>query len=277
MLLAVIIEVTSLCLAVPAGAVNKSSDEAVSRAVSKIGSKVGSGQYVALIYAYYEFLGVRPTGGNACDYAKKTLPEGFDTIQYYPGFVAKPGDIAVWTSTLVIKDGKKVKNTLGHIAIVESANSISMNLIDQNNSAGGRDSNKQVVGRFENQPYEPNNGYDTFWGVIRPDFNDFKCDLVQLGDDSYGIYGCSRNSGNVTIPDKIDGKTITAILDRACKNCTSITGVSIPNTVTDIAYGAFESCCNLKSVSIPSSVKTIGPGAFINCTSLTDVTIPDGV
>ena len=100
-----------------------------------------------------------------------------------------------------------------------------MNLIDQNNSAGGRDSNKQVVGRFENQPYEPNNGYDTFWGVIRPDFNDFKCDLVQLGDDSYGIYGCSRNSGNVTIPDKIDGKTITAILDRTFKNCTSITGV----------------------------------------------------
>ncbi len=107
MLLAVIIEVTSLCLAVPAGAVNKSSDEAVSRAVSKIGSKVGSGQCVALIYAYYEFLGVRPTGGNACDYAKKTPPEGFDTIQYYPGFVAKPGDIAVWTSTLVIKDGEK--------------------------------------------------------------------------------------------------------------------------------------------------------------------------
>ena len=49
-----------------------------------------------------------------------------------------------------------------------------------------------------------------------------------------------------------------------------------PGTLT-IADGAFASCTSLTSVTIPNSVKTIGCWAFSHCTSLVSVTIPDSV
>jgi len=107
--------------------------------------------------------------------------------------------------------------------------------------------------------------------------------------------------GNVTIPSKINGKPVTSLNDwgtGAFENCTSVTSVTIPNSVTDIG-GAFENCINLTSViigssvtnmtnaflgcrsltsvTIPNSVTIIGVGTFENCTSLTNVTIPNSV
>ena len=59
--------------------------------------------------------------------------------------------------------------------------------------------------------------------------------------------------------------------------CSSLTSVTIPNSVTSIGDGAFDRCSSLTSVTIPNSVTSIGDGAFNNCSSLTSVTIPDGV
>ena len=47
--------------------------------------------------------------------------------------------------------------------------------------------------------------------------------------------------------------------------------------ITSIGYGAFFRCSSLTSVTIPDSVTSIGGGAFQTCTSLTSVTIPDSV
>ncbi len=60
-------------------------------------------------------------------------------------------------------------------------------------------------------------------------------------------------------------------------DCTSLTSMSIPNSVQMIDRGAFKGCSSLTSVSIPNSVKTISTEAFAGCTSLTSVTIPDSV
>ena len=59
--------------------------------------------------------------------------------------------------------------------------------------------------------------------------------------------------------------------------CTSLTSVTIPDSVTMIGSHAFYSCYSLTSVTIPDSVTTIEGFVFWNCTSLTSVTIPDSV
>ena len=81
----------------------------------------------------------------------------------------------------------------------------------------------------------------------------------------------------VTIPDKIDGLPVTTIGDSAFYNISSLTSVTIPNSVTSIGYRAFYVCTSLTSVTIPNSVISIGASAFSYCTSLTSVTLGNGV
>ena len=59
--------------------------------------------------------------------------------------------------------------------------------------------------------------------------------------------------------------------------CTTITDVTIPNTVTTIGEGSFISCTGLTSINIPSSVTEIGGnGVFSDCSNLTSVTFENG-
>ena len=57
--------------------------------------------------------------------------------------------------------------------------------------------------------------------------------------------------------------------------CSSLTSVTIPNSVIEIGREAFKDCSSLTSITIPDSVKNIGYNAFRGCSSLTSVTIPD--
>jgi hypothetical protein len=62
----------------------------------------------------------------------------------------------------------------------------------------------------------------------------------------------------VTIPNRIEGLPVTAIGEMAFRDCKSLTGIAIPNSVTSIGVAAFYGCDSLTSVAIPSSVISIG-------------------
>ncbi|MDE6083101.1 MAG: leucine-rich repeat protein [Muribaculaceae bacterium] len=105
--------------------------------------------------------------------------------------------------------------------------------------------------------------------------------ILSEADHTAAVGSNENASGEVTIPSFItmNGSryVVTSIGDEAFLWCSSLTLVTIPNSVTEIGDHTFRGCSGLTSVTIPNSVTSIGDYAFSNCSSLTSVTIPNSV
>lgn len=87
-------------------------------------------------------------------------------------------------------------------------------------------------------------------------------------------------SGNLVIPNTIEGLPVTRIGESAFSLCTGFTGsLTIPNSVTSIGNSAFSGCDHLTgSLTIPNNVTEIGEAAFNGCSGFTgSLTIPNSV
>jgi hypothetical protein len=92
------------------------------------------------------------------------------------------------------------------------------------------------------------------------------------------ITGYIGIGGELIIPSTLDGFPVVAIGYGAFSGSTTITSVTIPNSVTSMEGGnAFYGCTALTSATLGNGI--LGPGmwAFAYCTSLTSVTIPEGI
>ncbi len=85
------------------------------------------------------------------------------------------------------------------------------------------------------------------------------------------------DSTEVVIPEKIDGIKVTSIGASAFANNTSITKVTLPDTMLTIGENAFFKCSALAEVDFGNSVKTIGDRAFKMCGALTSLEFPDSL
>ena len=72
----------------------------------------------------------------------------------------------------------------------------------------------------------------------------------------------------------VDLTGMTRIGNNAFRGCTSLTSVTVPNTVTVIENNAFFGCTSLEAVSLGTGVAEIGAYAFYDCAGLTQVEIP---
>ena len=74
-----------------------------------------------------------------------------------------------------------------------------------------------------------------------------------LDDGTLEITRYNGNARELTIPDKLEGKKVTAIGNSAFFGCDSLTSITIPDSVTSIGNSAFSGRSSLTSVTIPNS------------------------
>lgn len=90
------------------------------------------------------------------------------------------------------------------------------------------------------------------------------------------VTGYNGTGGNVTVPESIDGLSVTAIGAGAFRNNKAITSLALPEGLTKIGSYAFQNCTGLHDVSFPDSLHEIGQCAFTGCSALERVELPDG-
>lgn len=78
----------------------------------------------------------------------------------------------------------------------------------------------------------------------------------------------------LTIPDTVNGQTVTAIADHGFSGATELTTVILPSTIEHIGDFAFSGCTSIRGIYIPAGVRSIGTYAFADCDSLEAISFP---
>ncbi|MBP3565356.1 MAG: leucine-rich repeat domain-containing protein [Alistipes sp.] len=108
------------------------------------------------------------------------------------------------------------------------------------------------------------NVYENGKGIIT-----FEGDVLYLGASVF--YNCTTLSG-IIMPN-----SASVVGDSAFQGCQNLTSVVLSNSLTSINTNAFFECKNLAKINIPESVKEIKKSAFAKCSCLTNVNIPQNV
>lgn len=104
---------------------------------------------------------------------------------------------------------------------------------------------------------------------------DFEYTILECGDAS--ISGYIGEEASLTLPTEIDGYSVVAVSDAACKGNDKITSLLIPGTIKEIGKEAFQNCKNLTSVTFEEGVERLNDFSFAYNKKLTEVDIPDSV
>lgn len=113
---------------------------------------------------------------------------------------------------------------------------------------------------------------------------------VQIEEESISVYeyeylelekivitAYSGEESLVIVPEKIEGKSVTAIGDKAFYENHSITKVLLPEGIESIGKAAFAKCAYVEYIFLPSTVREVGEGAFANMNNLKELRFPHGV
>ncbi len=99
-----------------------------------------------------------------------------------------------------------------------------------------------------------------------------------LEDGTYSVSTSAYlNTEELVIPAVYCGIPVTEIGDYAFNSRTSITSVTLPNTIRSIGTSAFYWCTSLKTINLPNSITEIKREAFSSCNSLEEIVIPNSI
>ena len=87
----------------------------------------------------------------------------------------------------------------------------------------------------------------------------------------------TKYEGALSIPESINGYTVSQIADYAFYSCSKITSFSITGNckIERIGSSAFFDCNTLSSIELNEGLLEIGVAAFMNCYNLQTITIPE--
>ncbi|HCH73991.1 MAG TPA: hypothetical protein DEV87_02275, partial [Clostridiales bacterium] len=119
------------------------------------------------------------------------------------------------------------------------------------------------------------NGYVGYYALKVK--TDGQSDIVNKNDCLFYTYnninyllGYVGNDTNINLPKNLNGENYQ-IYKFAFWDCTSLTSITIPDSVTSIGRSAFSNCRSLTSITISDSVTSIGDEAFSGCYKLVEV------
>lgn len=94
-----------------------------------------------------------------------------------------------------------------------------------------------------------------------------------LQDGTVEIQSYTGKRRYLTVPQTVEGKTVTSIGEDAFAGNARLRSVTLPATITKIGGRAFCNCTQLRSMDIPEQVASIGESAFYGCARLSGVGI----
>lgn len=97
---------------------------------------------------------------------------------------------------------------------------------------------------------------------------------AHYGYEDEVIWENNNYSGNLVIPESVEGYTVVGILSGAFTSCTELTSISFPSTIKTIGEDAFYNLTALTELTIPATIESIGDGAF-KYSGLKKLTIAD--
>lgn len=118
-----------------------------------------------------------------------------------------------------------------------------------------------------------NNNGKTTWGQSDLQSGDYR---YMVRDNAVYLTQYNGTGGVVNIPAEIEGKPVVSIGSVFAGN-TTITDVTIPDSVTMIGGRAFYQCTALKRIKIGNNVTDIMDNAFWECSALTDVILGENL
>lgn len=95
-------------------------------------------------------------------------------------------------------------------------------------------------------------------------------------DASITITSYFGPGGAVTIPDSIEFLPVASIGSDAFFDASSITSITLPDSLTTIWGSAFSGCSGLTNITLPSSLSTIDFAPFLGCINLTAIIVEPG-
>ena len=105
------------------------------------------------------------------------------------------------------------------------------------------------------------------WNITLVEHLVFDSGITRIGDNVF------KNHGNLKEVVFQAGSQLTEIGYQAFFGCTSLSSITLPNSLQTIKGSAFNSCSSLMAITIPANVETIVGSAFYNCTGLETCTI----
>ena len=203
------------------------------------------------------------------EYAFRELGDGCTFISHAttPPAIEDNSILITRGSTLIVSIGKGIIEAYDHYRSYFS------NIIARN-----------TIGDFEYAPgwegyvsWEENTvainkylGNDS--NVVIPESIEVNGEVFDVAAISNAAFIYNTTLTNITIPN-----SITNIGSSAFNGCTTLASIDIPNSVTTIRASAFEGCTALESVNIPYNLETIEERAFSGCTALTSIDFPSSV